>query len=51
MPRKVKSNIYMSPKQMAALKRISGKTRIPMAVLIRDGIDWVIAQHSRKNKS
>jgi hypothetical protein len=48
MPRKVKSNLYLSAKQMAALKRISKQTDIPMAALIRRGVDWVIAQQSKK---
>jgi hypothetical protein len=47
MPRKVKTNIYVSPKQMAALKRISKQTEIPMAALIRRGIDLVIAQRKK----
>ena len=48
MPRKVRSNVYISPQQMAALKRISSKTRVPMAVLIRDGIDLIIAKYKKK---
>jgi len=48
MPRKVRSNVYLSRKQMAALKQISKETDTPMAVLIRRGVDLVIAQHSRK---
>jgi hypothetical protein len=34
---------------MAALKRISKETDLPMAALIRRGVDLVIAQHSKKN--
>ena len=48
MPRKIKTNVYLSPKQMAALKRISKKTDVPMAVLIRRGVDLLLARHPRK---
>src|SRR5258708_7594899 len=45
MPRKVKTNIFMSPRQMADLRQISAETDIPIAALIRRGVDWVIAQY------
>jgi len=35
----------MSPRQMADLRQISAETDIPIAALIRRGVDWVIAQY------
>lgn len=49
MPRKIKTNVYLSPQQIDALKRISKKTDVPMAVLIRRGVDLLLARSSRKN--
>jgi hypothetical protein len=45
MPRKVRTNIFMSPRQMAYLRQISAETNIPIAALIRRGVDLVIAQY------
>jgi hypothetical protein len=35
----------MSPRQMADLRQISAETNIPIAALIRRGVDCVIAQY------
>ncbi len=45
---KVKTNVYLDPKQLASLKRISAQTHIPMATLIRLGIDKIIAEYLKK---
>jgi hypothetical protein len=40
--RKVKTALYLSPKQIAALKKISKRLDIPMSQIIRQGIDLAI---------
>jgi hypothetical protein len=47
--RKVKTNIYIEQSTLKALKEISARTMIPMASLIRKGIDQVIREYSKKN--
>jgi hypothetical protein len=47
-PRKVKTNIYIDAPTLKALKDISKRTMIPMASLIRKGIEQVIREYSKK---
>jgi hypothetical protein len=44
---KVKTSIYIDRRRLAALKGISDRTLISMAVLIRKGIDLVIEEYSK----
>jgi hypothetical protein len=43
---KITTTVYITPEQDAKLKTLSAKTRVPVAAYIRDGIDFVLAQHS-----
>jgi predicted DNA-binding protein len=45
--RKKKTSIYLSPEQLAALKKISDRTQIPMARLLRKAVDAVISTHKK----
>jgi hypothetical protein len=36
--------------QIERLKKLSAQTRVPQAVYIREGIDFVLNKHSKKNK-
>ena len=42
MPRKIKTALYLSPKQISALKKISKHLDIPMSQIIRQGVDMAI---------
>ncbi|HXQ20567.1 MAG TPA: ribbon-helix-helix domain-containing protein [Candidatus Acidoferrales bacterium] len=45
---KVQTNVYLEPAQDAALRALAARTRIPMQVLMREGIDLVLAKHKGK---
>lgn len=48
MPRKkVSTTLYLTPEQYDALKKISERTRVPVAVYVREGLDLVIEQYSK----
>ena len=38
----------LTPQQVEALNALSARTRIPRAVLIREGIDDLLKKHKRK---
>jgi hypothetical protein len=40
--RKIKTALYLSPKQIAVLKKISKRLDIPMSQIIRQGVDLAI---------
>jgi hypothetical protein len=46
--KKVKINVYLSPQQRKALQDISDRTMIPVASLIRRGVDSVIKEYSKR---
>lgn len=46
----VQVGTYLSPEMFAELKRISAKTRVPMAVYVREAIDAMLKKHRRKEK-
>lgn len=48
---KVNRLFALESDQLAALKAISKATGIPMAVLVRSGVDKVIAQYRKHAKS
>jgi len=48
MPNKIKMALYFGAEQVETLRAISKRTDIPMSVLVRKGIDLVIAKYSRK---
>lgn len=45
---KIKTSVYLNQERLTALKMISDRTLIPMSVLIRKGIDLVIAEYSKQ---
>jgi hypothetical protein len=47
---KVKTNIFLTVKQMAALRKMSSKTDVPVARLIRRGVDMLLAAKGSKKK-
>jgi len=44
--KKVSTTVYFTPEQLEALQEIHNRTRIPMAVIIREGIDLVLAKYA-----
>ena len=43
--KRVSTSVYIDAEQDAALKHLSGLTKVPAAEYIRQGIDMVIARH------
>lgn len=43
--KKISTTIYITPEQDSKLKRLSAKTRVPVAEYIRQGIDMVLAEY------
>jgi predicted DNA-binding protein len=42
---KVSTTVYMTPQQMERLRRLNERTRVPMAVFIREAIEAVLNLH------
>jgi predicted DNA-binding protein len=40
--------LYLDPPQKAALRKLSDRTRIPMAVYLREAVDMLIAKYKAK---
>ena len=40
-------SLFLRPEQIAALRAINAETDIPVAALIRRGIDLILAQHGK----
>lgn len=52
---KIKGNrvqfaVYLYIKQYEELKKLSEKSRVDMAVYVRDGIEFVLKKNKRKSK-
>lgn len=46
MPRKkISTTIYITPEQNDRLKLLNQRTKVPIAVYIREGIDLVLEKH------
>ena len=43
--RKVCTTIYLEAEQVAALKRLKARTRVPVSAYIREGIDEVLRRY------
>ncbi len=43
--KKVSTTIYITPEQAERLKLLHERTKVPVAVYIREGIDMVLAKH------
>ncbi|MBS0375328.1 MAG: ribbon-helix-helix domain-containing protein [Proteobacteria bacterium] len=40
---------YLTPKQHEALKKLTARTRVPMAAYFREAIDDLLAKHKAKS--
>ena len=43
--KKISTTVYLTPEQDASLKLLKEKTSVPMAEIIRQGIDLAIEKH------
>ena len=46
--KKVSTTIYITPEQAEHLKLLHDRTKVPIAVYIREGIDLVLAQYANE---
>ena len=46
--KKISTTVYLTPTQYAQLKLLHDRTKVPMAELIRQGIDMVLTKHADK---
>jgi hypothetical protein len=44
--KKISTTIYVTPEQNDQLKLLHSRTKVPIAVYIREGIDLVLARHA-----
>jgi hypothetical protein len=44
--KKISTTIYVTPEQAEQLKVLHTRTKVPIAVFIREGIDLVLARHA-----
>jgi hypothetical protein len=44
--KKISTTIYITPEQNESLKLLHERTKVPIAVYIREGIDLVLERHS-----
>lgn len=45
---KVIFTCYLRPDQVESLHELNDTTQIPMSVLVRDGVDMIVALHTKK---
>lgn len=43
--KKISTTVYITPEQNERLKLLHERTKVPVAVYIREGIDLVLARH------
>ena len=43
--KKISTTIYITPEQNDRLKQLNQRTKVPVAVYIREGIDMVLEKH------
>ena len=46
--KKISTTVYITPEQNEALHLLHDRTKVPVAVFIREGIDLVLKQHADK---
>ena len=46
--KKISTTIYITPEQNERLKVLHERTKVPIAVFIREGIDLVLERHREK---
>jgi hypothetical protein len=44
--KKISTTIYVTPEQNEQLRLLHARTKVPVAVFIREGIDLVLARHA-----
>jgi hypothetical protein len=44
--KKISTTIYVTPEQNEQLKLLHARTKVPIAVFIREGIDMVLSRHA-----
>ncbi len=44
--KKISTTVYVTPEQNDALRTLHERTKVPVAVYIREGIDLVLAKHA-----
>jgi hypothetical protein len=44
--KKISTTIYVTPEQNEQLKLLHARTKVPIAVYIREGIDLVLSRHA-----
>jgi len=44
--KKISTTVYITPEQNDALHLLHGRTKVPVAVFIREGIDLVLARYA-----
>lgn len=50
LSKKLMRTVYLDVEQIERLRKLSAKTRVPQAVYIREGIDFVLNKHSEKTR-
>jgi len=50
LSKKALRSIYLDIEQIERLKKLSAQTRVPQAVYIREGIDFVLNRHLKKTR-
>lgn len=46
--KKISTTVYITPEQDARLKLLHGRTKVPVAEYIRQGIDLILEKHQDK---
>ncbi|OQX68845.1 MAG: transcriptional regulator [Sorangiineae bacterium NIC37A_2] len=46
--KKISTTVYITPEQNDALHLLHERTKVPVAVYIREGIDLVLREHAEK---
>jgi hypothetical protein len=46
--KKVSTTVYITPEQAESLKLLHERTKVPVAVYIREGIDMVLKRYARQ---
>jgi hypothetical protein len=49
--KKVQQNALLEPEQVEALRALCARTRVPMQTYLREGVDLVLARHSKRKES
>jgi len=49
--KKVQLALYLDADQVDALKALSGRTRVPQQVYLREGLDYVLEKYGAKRRA